>query len=89
MRECKRTDDFVKEFDKIFTPRKYILKKLYVENVYKEINFLRKKSMHTKSVFQDKMLRQNYTFKNDIIHKECDYPVTIVCIKVHNEICSI
>jgi len=43
MRECKRTDDFVKEFGKIFTPRKYILKKLYVENVYKEINVLRKK----------------------------------------------
>ena len=88
MRECKRTDDFVIELGKIFTPRKNILKKLYVENVYKEMNFLRKKSMHTKSVFQDKM-RQNYTFKNYIIHKECDYPATIVPIKVHNEICSI
>jgi len=33
------------------------------------MNFLRKKSMHTKSVFQDKMLRQNYTFKNYIMHK--------------------
>jgi len=63
--------------------------KLYVENVYKEMNFLRKKSMHTKSVFQDKMLRQNYTFKNYIIHKECDYRATIVRIKVHNEIFSI
>jgi hypothetical protein len=45
--------------------------------------------MYTKSVFKDKMLRQNYTFKNYIIHKECDYPATIVRIKVHNEIFSI
>jgi hypothetical protein len=89
MRECKRTDDFVKEFDKICTHRKNILNKLYIENVYKEMNFLRKQSMHTKSVFQDKMLRQNYTLKNYTIHKECDYPATIVCIKVHNEIFAI
>ena len=50
------------------------------------MNFLREKSMHTKSIFQDKMLRQNYTFKNYIIHKECDYRATIVRIQVHNEI---
>ena len=77
MRKCKRTDDFVKEL------------KLCVENVYKEMNFLRKQSMHTKSVFQDKMLRQNYTLKNYTLHKECDYRATIVCIKVHNEIFAI
>ena len=45
--------------------------------------------MHTKSVFQDKMLRQNYTLKNYIIHKECDYLATIVRVKVRYEIFSI
>jgi len=64
-RECKRTDDFVKEFSEMFTPRKNILK------------------------IEDKMLRQTYTFKNYIIHKECDYRATIVRIQVHYEICSI
>ena len=61
MRECKRTDDCVKEFGKMFTPRKYILK------------IIRRKCLYGDELFEKVCIQKAYSkikFLGKIIHSK-------------------